>query len=492
MSLSIGQQLKTARIDRNLTLDDIFKATHIRLRYLEALEENDFASMPSPVQGRGFLRLYAQYLGLDARALLAELQHYEQEQASFAKIEETFGAVPDKIERREPTDILSGDEETEGTPSFWRQLLTRLGVTLSRPVADPVQKQDAAPMPEASPISAPEPDIASETSVRVPKNVQFEPSQAPEESRLLFAKIGATLRERRELLSLTHTEIEGHIHLRPRYMEALEAGNFDSLPSPVQTRGMLSNYAEFLDLDTEALLLQFAEGLQLQRMERNINIGGMDEKRSKRRFSLGGFIAPDLIFGVGVIVMMLAFFVWGLGRIANTRVEEAGLEATAPSIAEVLLTTPTAESLLTPTQTLVVVNTPDGEGTPVDFAEEAAEGAISGVQVLVTVLERSWIRVTVDGEIEFEGRAQPDATFVYEGAEIVEILTANGAGVRIAYNQQDLGLMGGCGEVVQRLYGPLGLLTPTVTPTSNATFTPSPTATPSPTVTPLPVSSENQ
>ena len=50
------------------------------------------------------------------------------------------------------------------------------------------------------------------------------------------------------------------------YLQALEAGEFDHLPSSVQARGMLNNYAHFLDLDVDALLLTFAEGLQTQRL----------------------------------------------------------------------------------------------------------------------------------------------------------------------------------------------------------------------------------
>ncbi len=479
MSTSIGQQLKAARIDRNLSLAEIFENTHIRIKYLEALEADDFSAMPSPVQGRGFLRLYAKYLGIDEKALLAELRREEAEAYSFAKIEEQIIRKVD--ETSQPKDA------PQPAPSLWQQFLARFGVTFASPVADSAQKRDASPIAEATPNSAPEAQPDPEPFSVKQENIPFEASSAPEESRILFAKIGARLRDRREMLSLTYVEIEGHIHLRPHYMEALEAGDFERLPSPVQTRGMLTNYAEFLDLDSEALLLQFAEGLQLQRIERNIDTDTGDGRKRKRRFAVGGFIAPDLIFGVSVIVLMIAFAVWGLGRIANARVEEALAEGTAPSIAEVLMITTTPESILTPTETLVVVNTPDpNAGTDVPLDENLAEGANLGVQVLVTVLERSWMRVYVDGEMVFEGRAQPDASFVYEGAESVEVLTANGAGVRIAYNQQDMGLMGGFGEVVQRLYGPFGLLTPTVTPTSNVTATFTPTITPSPTMTATP------
>ncbi len=483
MPLTIGQQLKNARLDHNLTLEDVFKVTHIRIKYLEALEADDFSVMPSPAQGRGFLRLYAQHLDLDIDTLLAEMREAEAVEASFAKVEE-YPVVEEYTEEDADEEVASPEEATE---PFWRKLLNRIGVSLARPEPDSVQKADSAPIAEAPPTSAPETDSEFESLPDVDEDVQLEPSQPPEESRIAFAKIGAILRERRELLSLTYEEIEGHTRLRPHYLAALEAGNFDTLPSPVQTRGMLSNYADFLDLDTDALLLRFAEGLQAQRLERHIEAAAQFESSTKkrRRFSIGSFIAPDLIFGVTVVVLIAAFSIWGLRRIARNQAENVIAEATAPSIAEVLMTTPTLEVEEIVTPTLVVVNTPGGEaGTPEPLDETITEGDL-GVQILVTILERSWLRVTVDGAITFEGRAQPNATFVYEGNESVEILTANGAGVRIAYNQRDLGLMGGFGEVVQRIYGARGVLTPTITPTLPATLTPTPTITPSLTLTPI-------
>lgn len=44
----------------------------------------------------------------------------------------------------------------------------------------------------------------------------------------------------------------------------MEDGNFDALPSSVQARGMLNNYAAFLNLDVENIMLQYANALQLK------------------------------------------------------------------------------------------------------------------------------------------------------------------------------------------------------------------------------------
>ena len=472
MPSTIGQQLKNARLDRNLSLEDVFENTHIRLKYLEALEADDFSIMPSPVQGRGFLRLYAQYLNLELDVLLAELHNSETENAAnFQKVEEM-------IEKTEPADADSEPAPAESdSETLWERFQHRLSESLASPEPAPVTETESAPIAESSQKDArsPKPDIEEKP--------QPELSQPTEESQIIFASIGATLCERREMLSLTYEEIEGHLHLRPRYLAALEAGDFSALPSSVQTRGMLSNYADFLDLDTDALLIRFAEGLQAQRVERHLeaeSFAGTPKK--KRRFSLGSFVAPDLIFGAGMAALLIAFSIWGLGRIAKSRIVTE-VEATAPSIAEVLMTTPTMSVASTVTPT-VMVNTPAPDlaaGTDVPIEEVLPDSNFSGVQVLVTILERTWMRVSVDGEVVFEGRTKPNATFVYEGNESVEILVANGAGVQIAYNQQDMGVLGGFGEVIQRIYGARAILTPTITPTLPVTETPTPTITPSPT-----------
>src|SRR3954447_18198618 len=62
---SIGETLRQARIDKGVSIADAERATYIRRRYLEALEADDYAALPASVYTRGFIRTYAEYLGLD-------------------------------------------------------------------------------------------------------------------------------------------------------------------------------------------------------------------------------------------------------------------------------------------------------------------------------------------------------------------------------------------------------------------------------------------
>jgi len=68
---SLGDKLKTAREEKGLSLDDAGKDTKITIRYLEALEREDFSGFPGEAYITGFIRNYGSYLDLDVQELLS-------------------------------------------------------------------------------------------------------------------------------------------------------------------------------------------------------------------------------------------------------------------------------------------------------------------------------------------------------------------------------------------------------------------------------------
>src|SRR5215208_2427901 len=82
MTRTIGQRLKAEREEQRLTLEKIFESTRIRVQYLQALEADDLSVMPSPVQARGYLRNYAEYLELDVPKLLDEMREVNAQKPS--------------------------------------------------------------------------------------------------------------------------------------------------------------------------------------------------------------------------------------------------------------------------------------------------------------------------------------------------------------------------------------------------------------------------
>jgi cytoskeleton protein RodZ len=70
----IGRFLEQKRKERGLSLEEVEQATKIRKRYLTGLEREDYAMLPDAVYAHGFLKTYANYLGLDGEALSKQLK----------------------------------------------------------------------------------------------------------------------------------------------------------------------------------------------------------------------------------------------------------------------------------------------------------------------------------------------------------------------------------------------------------------------------------
>ncbi len=551
MTDTIGQRLKKAREYRNLTLEKAAEATRIRRSYLQALETDDFSAMPSPVQARGFLRNYAQYLDLDLDQIIDELRISQPEPGLEPEVvfegEKTV-PIPEKEENKPEDEAEETSTGTSGEP-FWQTWLNRVKreagetdeepASQSKPKPAPVPKSDSTlgadttsendagqsvgqeasenaaesevhPQPGttflewarshilrdqtgAAPVweieDEPEPEPIIEADTESEPAISSEPGMSSQE---IINEIGLQLRRRREMLSLTLDEIERHTRMRSQFMDALERGDFDELPSPVQTRGMLANYAGFLDLDVDALLLRFADALQARRRERH------PEKPTGRRKPpnipenlprLRSFIAGDLVFGIGMVLLLIIFSVWGISRVITLQSErQVEAEATGPSISEALIGTP-VETLAAEITLIPAEDTPI-PGLPAGTVEIPTLAANANVQVNIVAVERTYMRVTVDGEVAFDGRTIPGNAYPFEAEQSIELLAGSAAALRVVYNQRDLGLLGGFGQIASFIYTPDEILVPTpvVSPTATLTpyISPTPSITPSPTITASP------
>src|SRR5215207_2661604 len=68
----IGNSLREARLRRRIEFGQAEQATKIRGKYLRALEDEQFELLPSQTYVKGFLRTYAEYLGLDGQLYVDE------------------------------------------------------------------------------------------------------------------------------------------------------------------------------------------------------------------------------------------------------------------------------------------------------------------------------------------------------------------------------------------------------------------------------------
>ena len=80
---AFGENLRREREMRGVSLEEISSATKISLRFLEAIEREEFSKLPGGIFSRSFIRTYARYLGLDEERVVAEYQLAAHPQQDF-------------------------------------------------------------------------------------------------------------------------------------------------------------------------------------------------------------------------------------------------------------------------------------------------------------------------------------------------------------------------------------------------------------------------
>ena len=78
-AFSVGSQLKAARETKGLTVAEVSRSLKLSLRQVQAIEIDDWKSLPSKAIVRGFIRNYARLLGIDYGALLPALESLQTE-----------------------------------------------------------------------------------------------------------------------------------------------------------------------------------------------------------------------------------------------------------------------------------------------------------------------------------------------------------------------------------------------------------------------------
>jgi len=101
---SFGKELRRERELRGIGLREVAEATKVNIRYLEAMERDDFEHLPGGVFNRGFVRAYAQFIGIDPDAMVnaylmeeqAQTGHRASDSESLLRGRRSGKVVPDE------------------------------------------------------------------------------------------------------------------------------------------------------------------------------------------------------------------------------------------------------------------------------------------------------------------------------------------------------------------------------------------------------------
>jgi cytoskeletal protein RodZ len=119
------------------------------------------------------------------------------------------------------------------------------------------------------------------------------------------ARLGDTLRQQREQMGVTMPQAAEDTRIREKFLQAIESGDYQSLPGTVYTKGFLRNYAHYLNLDAEEMLALYTG-------ER----GGADPARTfapmrplvKRSFIFTPTVLVPVLVLAGILLFVAYFY----------------------------------------------------------------------------------------------------------------------------------------------------------------------------------------
>jgi hypothetical protein len=108
MDSQVGTILRQARNRRKVELSEVETATRIRLRYLRAIEDEDWDVLPGGVYTRGFIRTYGNFLGLDGERLAQDYRASVEGETDSGGVLASAASSPDRGAPKSPRRLRFG------------------------------------------------------------------------------------------------------------------------------------------------------------------------------------------------------------------------------------------------------------------------------------------------------------------------------------------------------------------------------------------------
>lgn len=103
----IGNSLREARLRRGIDFPQAELSTKIRGKYLRALEDEQFDVLPAETYVKGFLRTYAEYLGLDGQLYVDEFNsRFVSGEEHEPRVRRSAARAPQRRHRRIETNVV--------------------------------------------------------------------------------------------------------------------------------------------------------------------------------------------------------------------------------------------------------------------------------------------------------------------------------------------------------------------------------------------------
>ncbi len=297
-----------------------------------------------------------------------------------------------------------------------------------------------------------------------------------------MTSLGIKLRSQRERLGLTVSDVAIQTKIRESYLVAIENDHLDEIPGGFFSRSFVRQYARALGFkqseiepDLDAAVAKPEDNIQVERILTDYRPaqsrqGGALPGEEEDRFSLH---QADFLKDRGTGKRWIAFALLLIAGSAGYLWAERQPQVVSATIARL----GNWESKEIEWPALPAPATPNIEVPMVEAATEAPEPArpaafgtaraaakpkaaeppgATPVEVAVVAKEKSWVRLSADGNKLFGGVLQAGERRTLSGASTAVVFTGNAGGLEVIYNGKPLGAVGPRGLVRTAVFTPLG------------------------------------
>ncbi len=229
--------------------------------------------------------------------------------------------------------------------------------------------------------------------------------------------LGEEFRSAREARGLSVSEVAERIHIRSVYLAAIENEEWASIGAPVYVRGFIRTYARFLGLDAEAAVARFNDAVPAERPSSHaVSVASAGRDRAGP--------SPWVIVGTLVALVLVGYAVYEFVALKQ------------PAAGPVAVQPPPA---------------PSGSAAPARPAPRSVPTPVPHHRIAVRLVQRSWLRVTIDGQAKLEG-IYPAGTAKSFTGNVADLRVGNAGGVTVSVNGSAAKPLGKTGDVVEQHY----------------------------------------
>ncbi|MBF1990418.1 helix-turn-helix domain-containing protein [Fischerella thermalis] len=227
-----------------------------------------------------------------------------------------------------------------------------------------------------------------------------------------LAAMGAQLRSSRQEKGLSLDEMVVLTRIPRRLLQAIEEGNLAELPEPVYIQGLIRRFADALGSNGAEFASSFPIGTHRVSL-----------KSSWKRAPIGELRPLHLYI---LYIFMILFSVGGLSQLLN---------------ANALQATKNNQNQPNQNQETVIQSQ---KFQPVSDINKSVNP--QQVQIGLTLTEKSWIQVLVDGKVEYEGELPEGTHKTWKAQEQLTVRTNNAGGVLVSINKEKAKQLGEPGK----------------------------------------------